>query len=243
MSRDPMGEIDCSLYGVVHNNAVNRVDPKGLWDYDVHYGWTRAWAVDEGYQSVAAIAVAAADAGVDTAGGDTGYMDPNGQRYHFDRSGGGLDSRLERWGFHFDEAKKWCDWRTYGDVIGDVPDQAALNLGMALHPQQDWVAHGEFGIDDPGMARRHNGGSLQRDYGDPFSYPDRTDLDAVNGPRGRPAGAAMMDAHSVAIFTVGSQRIKWTEALTRGSLSTYLQHVRDRSKPCGECRRFFLGTN
>lgn len=242
LSRDPIGEQGSSLYVFVGNAPIGRIDPKGLWGYDVHYGWTRAWAVDEGYQTDAAIAVAEADEGVDNRW-ETRPEYPGGQKYHFDRSGGGLmDTRLQLFMEHLTEAKKWCDWRSYGDVIGDVPDQAAFNLGTALHPRQDWVAHGDYGINDS-FVGWHNFASLQWTYGPPQTYPDRLDLDAVGGPNGRPAGAAMMDDYAVANYAPGSQRRTLTESITRSALSAFLNHVRDRSKPCGECRRFFLGTN
>jgi RHS repeat-associated protein len=239
VNRDPMGEIDHNLYGYVRNSTVDRIDPKGLWGWDVHYLQTRMWAAMEGYQSAAEIAVADADNGVDVLLGPTGYGDYVGQRYHFDRSFGGVDSRLERWSYHFSEAKFWCDWR----LRRDVPALAALNLGMALHPQQDWVAHGEYGITSWPLALWHNAASTQIAYGPPNAYPDRPDLDAVGGPRGRPAGPAMVDDYTVATYAPGSQRIAWTESLSRGTFSTYLEHIKDRSQPCGECRRFFLGTD
>jgi RHS repeat-associated protein len=248
VNSDPVGEVGgLNCIAFLENATVSRIDLLGQWGYDVHYGWTRAWAVSEGYQEPAAIAVAEADDAVDTTW-DTSPLNPLGQKYHFDRSGGGVDSRLERFVFHFDEAKKWCDWKTYGDLLGDVPDRAAFNLGSGLHPRQDWVAHGDYGIWTPGMAPWHNWASLQWGYWTPAqraALPDRFDLDARFGPNGRPAGSGIiLDSVTggYAFYGSGSQRRTLTEGITKAPLSTFIDHVRSRSKPCGECRRFFLGT-
>jgi RHS repeat-associated protein len=57
LSRDPMEGASQNVYGFLKNNPATHIDPFGLWDYNVHYGWTRAWAEKEKYQTVAAIAV------------------------------------------------------------------------------------------------------------------------------------------------------------------------------------------
>jgi hypothetical protein len=95
VNRDPIEEKGgVNLCSFADNEPISRGDVLGQWGYDVHYSWTRAWAASEGYQIPAAIAIAEADEGVDNAW-DTSPLNPLGQKYHFNRNGSGVDSRLE----------------------------------------------------------------------------------------------------------------------------------------------------
>lgn len=240
-SRDPAKEIDVNLYGFVRNNAVGNVDAKGLWCTDVHYGWTRAWAYMAGYAFDAARIVAEWDEKVDY--GVTNPLPWGNQGYHFNRSQGGVDSRKWLSDYHLSDAKYWCTWNKYIGK-GDDPDRAAASLGSALHPLQDIVAHGDFGLITPILAPWHNWASEQWFSGSPVSsLPDRFDMDAFGGPNGIPAGRGIIQSDitgGTAYFVPGSQRRNKTEADTKKLLNDFLDYVRTQSKPCGKCREFFL---
>lgn len=251
-SRDPAKEIDGNLYGFVRNNPAGNIDAKGLWCTDVHYGWTRAWAYIAGYAFDAARIVAEWDEAVDY--GRTSPL-PNfpliskgDQRYHFNRNRGGVDSRKMLSDLWLSDAKYWCTWKKYIDK-GDEPERAAASLGTSLHPLQDIIAHGDFGIITPVFAPWHNWASDQwwlwgTTYGSSVSsLPDRFDLDALHGPNGIPAGRGITLSDvtgGTAYFFPGSQRRNKTEADTKKQLKDFLDLVRKQSKPCGKCREFFL---
>lgn len=137
-------------------------------------------------------------------------------------------------------AKASCDW-TAAEKKDDVLE-AVRHMGLALHPIQDWVAHGDFGRTEwPDVWTFHNVFSSQTTFGPPGEYPDRTDLDAVGGSDGRAAGSAITvvsvggAAVETAQFTPGTQRINKTESVSRVALGSFLAHVRDRAKPGGSC--------
>lgn len=116
-----------------------------------------------------------------------------------------------------------------------------MQLGTALHPLQDWVAHGEFGMHMDSIYVVHNSFSPQKEFGSPGDYPDMTWLDAVGSPDGRAAGAAMHYIGSsvidYAIFTPGIRRWKLTKQLTDSALAEFLGHVRNYGG-C-QCEKYF----
>jgi len=195
MQRDPAGHADgMNQYQYVKSNPVRRVDPQGLWGSDVHNDLTSQWAKNEGYPQTAASAVGSWDEDVDgsAVSWGPGWAPIIGdQSYHFNRNlGGGPDSRLQHHTEHFLEARYACNWKR---DRRDDPEEAVKQLGISLHPLQDWVAHGDYGVADTvsngGIWVHHNKNSPQTPLaGKPTlsSYPDDPDLDAVGGPNGRP---------------------------------------------------------
>jgi hypothetical protein len=128
----------------------------------------------------------------------------------------------------------------------DEPEEAAEQLGVALHACQDYVAHGDYAIHDDGQIwTRHNSCSPQTEFGNPALYPDDPTLDAVNGPGGRPAGLAMkwilanggLSVRGYAIYEKGTKRIDLTEQKTKDSLKSFQEFLRGRTG-CG-CKKYF----
>lgn len=152
-----------------------------------------------------------------------------------------MDSRIQHKLEHLNAAREACR-------SGD-PETAAKELGIALHPLQDYYAHGDYGRSDRdqngGYWQVHNKFSPQTPIpgkSDLSHYPDDPELDAVKGPGGRPAGAAIK-LHQLptfktdyAIYEYGTQRIRDTEAATTDTLSSFLDFVR---RTCGECCKYF----
>ena len=86
--------------------------------------------------------VSDADEAVDAKTGTTSYITEPGTQYHFNRSlsmGTGRDTRMIKYDEHMAKAKAFC---TAARGF-DYPFVAAWELGTALHPLQDWMAHGE----------------------------------------------------------------------------------------------------
>jgi len=252
INRDPIAEVGgYNLFGFVGNDPVDRRDPFGLWITDVHRDYTAVWAyLCVGFPLNAGKEIGQADENVDggrfSAGG-TGPSPWGGdQGYHFDRSFGGFDTRLYHFAEHAVKAKDACDW----SKGNDNPDEAIKQMGLSLHPLQDWVAHGEYAIHNDGkIYTRHNKGGaasvggMNRDVTD---YPDARDLDAVGGYRGRAAGSGIVfgptspTSNGIATYFPGNQRITWTRDLTVVALKSFLDSYKSNAKPCGKCYKRFL---
>lgn len=249
LSRDPIGETAArNLYAFVNNAPPRSFDINGLWGADVHYDYTRQWAQFAcDYPNLAAVAVAAADEAVDgPQPGGIGYFPWGDQSYHFNRSTGGEDSRLKHTSEHFRTAEDNCTW----SKRNDNPEEAAKQLGTALHPLQDWVAHGDYFIHYQGAIMEvHNVTSPQElpsGWPDKTSLPDTTWLDAVGSPDGRAAGAAMhlvtsditgAQRSEYAIYTYGTRRLNLTGQLTREKLDSFRSYVKEHGG-C-KCKKFF----
>jgi RHS repeat-associated protein len=240
INRDPAQEIGgYSLYLLLGNDVVNMYDFLGLWGASVHYYATRSWAhMVAKYPIAAATAVAEADEGVDGGfiGWGKGWAPLLGdQSYHFNRNHAGVaDSRLFHFAHHIRAAEAFCA------PTLDLPESAAEQLGVALHSYQDWVAHGDYAIENEGEVwTRHNSGSPQRAFGAPYHYPDNPSLDAVGGWSGRPAGTAMRreGGREYAIYERGIKRYALTYEITTKALRGFKDFVRD-SGGC-RCRRYF----
>lgn len=168
------------------------------------------------------------------------------QSYHFNRNfSGGMDSRLAHMAHHFLEACKACNWTRLGN---DNPDEAAKQLGISLHPLQDWVAHGDYGrhdhIPNGGIWIHHNWPSPQTPLSgkpDVALYPDDVELDA-GGPDGRPVGAAIhltWNGGEYAIYHLGTRRITLTRQRTLQKLSGFRAYVAAYGRPNCKCWQFF----
>lgn len=246
LNRDPAGEVaGLNLYSYVANRSIGRVDYLGLWGRDIHELATVRWAKALGYPNHAAKAIGAANEAVDH--GRKNWMPIWGdQSYHFDRNRGvGKDTRIEHYENHFKLAKEACT------TPKDDPLTAARQLGTALHPYQDWVAHGDYGFTDEGAIWPdgiHNKHSPQAaTWGDVASYPDNPMLDAIGGPNGRPAGSAIrtvminfgMSVREFAIYQPGTQRYKFTKNMTEATLHDFRNHVQRSAIPNCKCIKYF----
>ena len=260
LSRDPIDEQGgLNLYGFVNNDPVNRVDWLGQWGSDVHLYETLNWASQSGYPPEASWNIGLADDGVDGGwfGEGRGWNPIIGdQSYHFNRNlNGGRDSRLEHYVKHLQNAKALCTWPR-----NDFPINAAEELGISLHPLQDWFAHGDYGLQDfLGIYDIHNSHSPQTEFGPPGNYPDDTSLDAVGSVDGRPAGEAIRKGYinergmlypgayvtipvyrEWAVYKKGNKRITLTQKETKVTLKDFRNHV----KKHGGCKcKYYFNAN
>ena len=165
--------------------------------------------------------------------------------WHFNRSIGG-DSRFTLRDRMLNMAKDACNSRS------DDPDQAAQYLGWALHPDQDWVAHGDYnrkwdapllvGVGFPeSLYYWHNFG----DEGVGGFRPDDPELDANGSIDGRPTIEAMraslrgsyggfrMLSNGDLVYWVtyhyGHQRIDLTKDRTIKILKDFQSYVKSQS--------------
>jgi len=229
-----------------NSNPVMVSDPQGLWGSLIHLTKTRVWAQHVGYPSQAARAVAQANEAVDS--GNTSFWPWAAPEYHFNRSGSaGGDSRLRLAAEHLEQARILCL------PAFDTPYTAAEQLGTSLHPLQDWVAHGDYGLNEwPHILTHHNSQSPQNDFGYPGSYPDDVTLDVVNSPDGRATkdyiirslvvGGSNVYAmpiyyYDFAYYERGFKRYNLTREKTKTVLEYYREFVR-RYGGC-RCKRFF----
>ena len=248
LSRDPIQEDGgINLYSFVRNNPIQTLDFLGLWGTDIHKQATEQWAKETNYPDAAADRIGEADEAVDGGwrGGGKGWAPWGDQSYHFDRNKGkGADTRLEHYAEHLKRAKEACS------APRDDPEEAAGELGTALHPRQDWVAHGDYGFTDDGAIwfdGVHNKNSPQaKTWGDVSHYPDNPQLDAVGGPDGRPAAPAMrtkmikfgMAVREYAIYEHGTKRMQLTRRMTIEALREFADHVR-ANPACCRCANYF----
>ena len=243
LNRDPLEEQGgANLYGFVGNNPVSAYDILGLWGTDIHYIATKRWAIADSYPQDAADTVATADDGVD--GGFTNPIFPwplGDQSYHFNRNPSGQgDSRLLHWVDHDGKARAACAKSV------DNPILAANQLGVSLHPLQDWVAHGDYFVKYALILEIHNASSPSKYnlYGSPSDYPDAPNLDAVGSPDGRAAGAAMHyfrdssnQGHDYAIYQHGTKRLILTKSKTDSALNSFRNYVKVNGG-C-KCKKYF----
>ncbi|UCD36021.1 MAG: hypothetical protein JSU90_04090 [Nitrospiraceae bacterium] len=147
MSRDPLGEAGgLNLYGFVGNNAVNVIDPWGLWGKDVHSGignedyGTYLWARDVGMPEAAARMVAHANNAIDSSPWTSWLPFWGDQTRHFN------DQYLAPPGIG-DTRSNWAEIELARAVKyakeGDC--RAAWgHLGKGLHSIQDKYAHRDW---------------------------------------------------------------------------------------------------
>jgi len=249
---------------------VNKWDYLGMWGTAVHY-WLTKWWAESIFTRKAAYWIATADEAVD--GGDWGLWSNKSflpligdQSYHFNMPWSDTkDSRLEHFERHLDMAKESCSddkesssfwgWLFGGNMdYTDEPEEAAKHLGIALHPKQDYYAHGDYGKYAANNFNiiHHNKYappySWLAGFGDASSYPDDPKLDAVGPTKdGRPAGKAL-GGEDVQLgmkyvwyhFEIGNKRITATKQQTLKALKDFKTHLK-KQKKCCKCLKFFIG--
>jgi RHS repeat-associated protein len=239
LTRDPIEESGgANLYEYCSNEPVGRYDPLGEWGPDIHREATTRWAKTLKYSKISAEAIGDADEKVDSGGAPL-----TNWGYHFDANyGAGKDSRLENHDTHVTNAIDACRCA----MGNDDPLKAVNELGTALHPLQDWVAHADYFVDKT-IPRRviHNAGSPQTAFGpSPSKYPDDWLLDVDGSPDGRAVTATlhpttfMKMKSEYAIYRKGSSRYRMKHTMTTASLSQFYDFVA-RHGGC-RCRLYFF---
>ena len=272
INRDPIEEQGGSnLYTMANNNTISRFDILGLWGADIHKTGTIRWLIGLGYKENAANLIGTADENVDNFFEDKSPLPAVGnQGYHFNMSRDGGDSRLSFYKKHFDNAKRECSQYEYWNSKGNLfthfvsPHAAAVEFGTALHPLQDWIAHGDYGYSiKGGIWSHHNSKSPQRNYGYPGDYPDMPNLDVLNSPDGRasrnfikfinittehyipnemgyPGGTySTTKTYEYAIYTLGTKRYQLTRQKTEQALKEFKSFLKSSRKYI-KCKCFFL---
>ncbi len=254
LSRDPSEEIGgLNLYEAMGNDGVNGMDELGLWGSDVHRGKTKEWAANLKMYFLAAETIADWDNEVDFEYDPTVLAD-NNWSWHFDRSNGGEDTRLVHVREELNKAQNCCSWKNKQDDW----KKAANYLGHALHPLQDWVAHGDFNRRKETPYINSVGSRLEAlDYihnalapkgsGGNGGAPDNPNLDA-NGPDGRATFSVLHFAKITSVgdrlywayFHSGHRRMDLTKKKTEEFLKEFQKYVLKNGKPCGECMNAFV---
>ncbi len=236
LSRDPIEEQGgLNLYGFVNNDPVNKWDVLGLWDEYIHYKMTQKWAKSVGYKEKFAKHIALANEAVDY--GPMGPLPGENQSYHFNRPWSDFnDSRLNHHDRHMELAKNFCT------PPNDFPGKATSELGKALHPLQDWVAHGDYGFGNLMVIITPHGGldykkvdnPLYDNIADPLNGRPvkiiRKNLAAMSGPT--------FQTYYIPGYIKGRKRFDLTKNITINSLKEFRSHVRYFGGPC--CREIFL---
>ena len=134
LSNDPIGiSGGLNQYCAFDNDPINKIDPSGLYGVDVHFGWTRRWAIAAGISRHDSWLIAEFDQGMDE--GALGPFTLEGNPHHFQNY---LGNRRQN--DVFNDAIRAAD---AGDISG---------FGQALHELQDTFAHAGwpgFHLPDP----------------------------------------------------------------------------------------------
>lgn len=248
--RDPIEQGNPYLF--VKNTTLSTYDILGLWGASVHDDRTMYWAQQLGILQDTAEVIGKADNAVDSLH-DPEIINNDTWSWHFNRSRSG-DSRFTH---RDDELKKA---RSYCANNIDNPEEAAKHLGYALHPDQDWVTHGDYNriIETPNatlFARDveyyiHNYGAGQFGNGS-TGWPDDEGLDAdASTDNGRPTISAMSGPHGGhrvlrnhdtvywVTYHLGVQRLRLTRDRTKGWLGDFQAYVKTQYTAC-KCKRAF----
>jgi len=242
-----------NIYQYAVSNPLYGGDAFGLWGSTVHMEYTTRWARGGAvaFKPEAARLIGqynnAADSGetgpwptgIPLIGGDPAYHFNVNNRSVADSTGG--DSRLELSRIHLNAAKRFCLPKN------DLPYESAKQLGMSLHPLQDWVAHADHGILEViDLYYPHNGKSKQPPiYGPVSGYPDDINLDAKGSADGRAVKSVLKFLPSTggrqsdyATYEPGNKRSSLTRTLTQDALLDFRGFLFRRGG-C-ECKRFYL---
>jgi len=207
-----------------------------------------------GYKPIAAFEIGVADEAVDNYFGKIDPLPIGGdQSYHFNRNlSGGIDTRMMHFNYHYKRAMIACL------PPMDMPEFAVRELGTALHPLQDWVAHGDYAMKNKGQIWTvHNSLSPQINFGSPEKYPDDITLDVIGSPDGRatrdviidkevrwvitPFGSVQLVYEDFAYYEKGSKRISMTRMMTAQELAKYYWFI--ESQGGCYCKKYFLNDN
>jgi RHS repeat-associated protein len=251
VSRDPIEEDGGFNLYAFDNNTVNKYDVFGLWGEDVHRDRTIEWAQEVNITKEIADRIGEADIAIDTLHAPT-VISNDTWGWHFNRSREG-DSRLTHRDENIELARKACDNET------DDPNLAAQYIGWALHPDQDWVAHGDYNriqeaptLQGAGFFERrfywHNWGLPRRGS---TGMPDDANMDADNsedngratisamrGPNGGHRTLSNGDVVFWVSYHSGNRRFNLTRTRTKKILQDFKSYVETQENAC-ECRNAF----
>ena len=236
-TRDPIGEEGgYNLYGYTNNESIQKYDVLGMWWSNVHFLKTMKWGVELGLTRESAFKIGTENEQVD--GGAFGLEDYKSflpvvgtQAFHFYRSANGdKDSRLKLHSLFYNLAYKACkkeelSWDANGNLYQNIsnPILAAKYLGIALHPLQDWVAHGDYGLDErSGVYVTHNSRSPQSTFGgDPGDYPDMMRLDVKGSKDGRATKQFLISKTEKRPYSTTYGAIQYTTVKLPGKYAIY----------------------
>ena len=140
------------------------------------------------------------------------------------------------------QAKRFC----FGIILDD-PVSAAFNLGRGLHAKQDWVAHGDYGFDNPGEIFEPHGGFYDHFFAKEVDDPDYDNK--ADTAHGRPikvikqnpavmCGPTFPTYYYIPGYIKGRKRFDLTMKNTLDTLKEFREHVEMFGGPC--CRSMFL---
>ena len=257
INRDPIGEMGGhNNYGFVLNNPLGIYDALGMWGNDVHQGLTTKWASETGIAPQTAIVIGREDDHVDTLW-DPAIISDITWGWHFNRAITG-DTRFENRDNMLKQARYFCRSDT------DKADLAAIFVGQSLHPEQDWVAHGDYNRREETPTLRGVVGLEKRWYWHNWGYgpwlngstsmPDETWRDAdgsydgratmfaFNGSRGGHHQLSNKDTVYWVSYHYGHERINMTRERTILLLQQFQAYVKMQKYAC-KCRCQFIGGN
>lgn len=218
MTNDPLGYVDgMNLYEYVSSSPVAALDPNGLWENDTHYTRIYSWARnDNRMKEWAARQVAFSDNDVDPPWYEWPFHTTIANlSWHFDilhnanLAWANSDSRFVHAERELATAITICGG---SKVDCSTVRLVAAHIGMALHPVQDWFAHGTWDPTTPRLNWRMHPpetDDADRDY---RHTADRILRDQVR--HGFPA-------HPVPLFQTGSARIIGTKHRTLEYLARF----------------------